>query len=337
MPRVFSNQQSSDYTGNNQWAVAILDTGVDKNHQFLKTGSTKKVISEACYSGIDGAAPPSQVQSFCPGGSFSSTASGSGVPCTLEGCEHGTHVAGIAVGDGASFDGAARLGKIIAIKVFSRINDFSACFPGPSPCALVATSDLIKGLERVYALRNTFKIAAVNLSLGGGAFSGSCNGEPEKQIIDRLKAVKIATVVASGNAGESSKISSPACISSAIAVGSSLDDADVKSSFSNSSSTLDLYAPGSNITSSVPGGGFVEFDGTSMAAPHVAGAWAVIRHALPNATVNQIEAAFKQVGPAISHNGVSRRRIDIRAALKALGVEEGAIVITPILGLLLLQ
>ncbi len=331
IPRVFSNQITSNYTGANQWAVAVLDTGVDKYHGFLKTGNARKVISEACYSGAGGIYY--NAFSLCPGGAYSTTVSGSGRPCTMAGCDHGTHVAGIAAGDGASFDGTARLGKIIAIQVFSRVNDFSLCYPYTS-CALVADSDLIKGLERVYALRNTYKIAAANVSIGGGAFSGSCNGEPHKPIIDALRAAKIATVVATGNEESSTTISSPACISSAIAVGSTLDSADVRSYFSNNSPMLDLYAPGSNITSSVPGGGFAEYDGTSMATPHVAGAWAVMRHALPNATVNQIETAFKNTGPLVSYGGVSRRRIDIRAALKYLGINEG-VIITPILQLLL--
>ncbi len=331
VPRVYPHHATAKYNGNNEWAVAVLDSGVDKYHPFLATGTTRKVISEACYSG--GYDHPA-VSSFCPGGAASSTASGAGEPCPLsiDGCSHGTHVAGIAAGDGSTFDGVASLGKIIAIKVFSKISGTEYC-GNVSECMGAFDSDIIAGLERVYALRYTFKIASVNMSLGGGSYSGYCDTDPQKPIIDRLKAANIATVIASGNDGYSSYISSPACISSAIAVGSSLDTEDTRSWFSNNSSALDLYAPGSDITSSVPGGGFEEWNGTSMATPHVAGAWAVLRQAAPEATVNEIEAVLKSHGPVISYNGVSRRRIDIDEALAVLAPAD--IVIAPVNFLLL--
>lgn len=145
------------YTGAGQ-TVAILDTGVMKTHTFL----TGKVVSEACYSttGSGGLA-------VCTDGS---TASGSGVNCStaVNGCYHGTHVAGIAAGRGTTFSGVARDANIIAIQVFSRFNSASDCSPSSAPCVLSFTSDQIQGLERVYALRNTYNISSINMSLGGG-------------------------------------------------------------------------------------------------------------------------------------------------------------------------
>ena len=245
-------------------------------------------------------------------------------PSYIHGCGHGTHVAGIAVGDGPTFDGVAKLGKIIAIKVFSRVaGQYCA---GGEDCPLAFDADIISGLERVYALRNTYKIASVNMSLGGGAYSGYCDTDPSKPIIDLLKSAKIATVIASGNDGYSNQISAPACISSAIAVGSTLDTADSRSYFSNNSLALDLYAPGSGITSSVPGGGFEEWDGTSMATPHVAGAWAVLRQAAPDASVAEIETVLKTHGPIVSYAGVSRRRIALDDALAILAPKPDTVV-----------
>ena len=59
----------------------------------------------------------------CPGGMAESTALGSGMPCSADGCYHGTHVAGIAAGKGASFSGVARDASLISIQVFSQVND----------------------------------------------------------------------------------------------------------------------------------------------------------------------------------------------------------------------
>ncbi|MGA1368451.1 MAG: hypothetical protein ACO394_08025, partial [Blastocatellia bacterium] len=72
------------YTGAGQ-TIAILDSGVDRNHPFL----AGKVVSEACYSTN---ASADSYLSLCPGGNSSSTVLNSGLPCTLEnaGCEHGT-------------------------------------------------------------------------------------------------------------------------------------------------------------------------------------------------------------------------------------------------------
>ena len=88
----------------------------------------------------------------------------------------------------------------------------------------------------------------------------------------------------------------------------------------------------------MPGNGFLALEGTSMAAPHVAGAFAVLRHAHSSATVNEIESAFKSVGPVVtSYSGYKRRRLDVTSALTEITSKDPSVFIVPILDLLLLD
>jgi len=324
---------AAGYTGNG-WSVAVLDTGVDKTHPFL----SGKVISEACYSTtniFNGST------SVCPGGVPASTATGSGVNCTfsIEGCKHGTHVAGIAAGLGSTFSGVARGANVIAIQVFSRFDSVSNC-GSDSPCARSYDSDRIRALQQVYTLRSTYNVAAINMSIGGGRYytQSACDtaSGSEKAIIDLLRSVGIAAVISSGNNGYTDSASAPGCLSSAVIVGATFDapgygnncdgwngglsSVDEVACFSNSASFLDLLAPGIWINSSVPGGSFENFQGTSMAAPHVAGCWAVLKHASPNATVDQIEQVLKSTGVPVQdwRTGLIKPRIDCKAALDSL-------------------
>jgi subtilisin family serine protease len=307
-----NNTWSSGLTGTGQ-TVAILDTGVDSSHPFL----AGKVVSEACYSTTDSTY---QSASLCPNASLQQVGTGSAVNCptTIVDCNHGTHVAGIAAGNGPGFSGVARDAKIIAIQIFSRFDSANQCNPLPAPCILSYASDQIRALEQVYNLRSSFPIAAANMSLGGGNYTANCdagNGNL-KAIIDNLSSVGIATVIAAGNEGSINGLSFPACISTAISVGSTKDGssggtADEISSFSNSASFLSLLAPGEAIYSSVPAGNYANFYGTSMAAPHVTGAWAIFKQRNPSATVVETLTNFQNTGIPITdpRNGIKKSRI----------------------------
>jgi len=307
-------------TGSGQ-TVAVLDTGVDKTHPFL----AGKVVSEACYSDAGGFGSGT---SLCPGGVSSSTAAGSGVNCSaaVDGCDHGTHVAGTIAGKNATISGVAPDSRIIAINVFTNIGGE----------ALSYTSDQIKGLERVFALKDTYEIASVNMSLGGGRYYNYCDGDSRKAIIDNLRSAGIATVIASGNSGYTDSIGAPACISTAVTVGATEDGsygttADRVASFSNSSSLIDLLAPGKYITSSVPGGGYSAWMGTSMATPHVAGAFALVKGYANTATVDEIESALKATGTSVtdSRNSVAKPRINVDDAITSFGTGEITVTINP--------
>src|SRR5262249_52279861 len=73
--------------------VAILDSGVDSSHPFF----AGKIVEEACYSSTT-----TQSLTLCPNGQSQQIGPGAGVNCTISTCWHGTHVAGIAAGNGAA-------------------------------------------------------------------------------------------------------------------------------------------------------------------------------------------------------------------------------------------
>ncbi|PYR59505.1 MAG: hypothetical protein DMF85_07625 [Acidobacteria bacterium] len=210
-------------------------------------------------------------------------------------------------GGGPSFSGVGKSAGLIAIQVFT---GFPSGYPScdGSPCVLSYPSNQIAALQRVQALAGSFHIASVNMSLGGGRYflQSTCDtaNAAVKTAIDNLRSIGIATVIASGNDGFTGSMGAPGCISSAVSVGS-VDDgsfsttANAVSNFSNSASFLNLLAPGRWITSSIANNvapynvepylssPYSTWSGTSMATPHVAGAWALMKQRKPLASVHE--------------------------------------------------
>ncbi|WP_324604864.1 proprotein convertase P-domain-containing protein [Streptomyces xylophagus] len=306
-------------------AVAILDTGVATKHPFLGN----RVKTEACFSASDA---DYDATSLCPDGTDEQQGTGSADaesgPCaTLGGaCSHGTHVAGIAAGNGSGISGAPARGvapgaDIIAIQVFSRFASDDYCGAGASPCVLSFTSSQIKGLEKVYALKKAgANVVAANLSLGGGRWTTACTADARKTIIDNLLAEGVATVVAAGNNGYTNAINAPGCVPSAVTVGSTTDD-DQLSAFTNRGPLLDLFAPGTSIVSSVPGNTYASKNGTSMATPHVAGALAVLKQTYPTEGIDSLVSLLATSGTPITYTGATTPRIDVGKAITAIEVK----------------
>ncbi|MBU0663448.1 MAG: S8 family serine peptidase [Proteobacteria bacterium] len=317
VPRIGASTLHSSNIKGTGITIAVLDTGVDKTHPFL-SGS---VVSEACYSTNY---LPYSSTTICPAGVTESTAVDSAMPyggtCPTGECDHGTHVAGIAGGrqsiSGSPGPGVAPEADIIAVQVFSRFDSEALCGVGKSPCALSYTTDQMKGLERIYALRDTYTIASVNMSLGGGQYSSSCDTNSLKASIDNLRAAGIATIIASGNNGYCGYISAPACISSAISVGATTDT-DAVASYSNSAAFISLLAPGSTINSSIPSSSYASWNGTSMATPHVTGAWALLKQQNPTTTVTEILNSFQSTGLSVTDSkctSTTKKRINVLEA-----------------------
>ena len=290
------------YTGLGR-AIAILDTGVDAAHPFLGG----RVVAEACFST---SVSFQQVSSLCPNGEGTQIGRGAAAPCAgYSDCAHGTLVAGIAAGfESSNNSGIAPAAQIIAIQVFSRVDDPAVC-GGSGGCIRAYTSDRLRALDYVYSLRNTHAIAAVNLSLGSTAYDSqaSCDAAnlTTKQAVDQLRAVGIASVAATGNEGLRGRVTEPACISSVISVASSLDLDDIEPG-SNLDSYVSImgYTPGIGIgfglRSSVPGGGFGPLVGTSAAAAQVSGAFAVLSQANSAPSVGDVVATMRSTGSGVN-------------------------------------
>jgi hypothetical protein len=246
-------------------------------------------------------------------------------------------VAGIAVGNNGTGPniGVAKGADLIAIQVFSCISFQEDCQGLPDVGAFV--SDQILALEHVLDLSDSIDIAAVNISIGSQQTysQASCDSinEARKEAIDNLRAAGIATIVAAGNSSNRNALSQPGCISTVISVGNTEDDDDISSS-SNVAPFLDLLAPGTLIDSAYPGGSEASNTGTSMAAPHVAGAWAVLRQAFPAATIDEILEALRVTGTSVddqrSNGSVDdMRRINLDLALDWLQSPQPEISTTP--------
>jgi serine protease len=174
---------------------------------------------------------------------------------------HGTHVAGTVAG---SVHGVAKGARIVPVRVFG-------CTGGSS------NSTIIAGIDWVRA--NHVKPAVANMSLGGGASSATDTAT------NNLINAGVTVVVAAGNSNANACNYSPARVANAITVGSTTST-DARSSFSNFGSCVNIFAPGSSITSAwyTSNTATNSISGTSMASPHVAGVAALYLAGAPSAT-----------------------------------------------------
>ena len=188
-----------------------------------------------------------------------------------DGNGHGTHVAGTIAG--ASY-GVAKKAKIVAVRVLD-------------DSGYGTTEQVVAGIDWVTAHHEGPSVA--NMSLGGGA------DEALDAAVQKAIASGVTFAVAAGNESSDASQTSPARVPEAITVASSTVD-DEQSYFSNYGPSVDIYAPGSGITSAWndSDNGSNTISGTSMATPHVVGAAAIYLSGHPDATPDEVATALTE-------------------------------------------
>ncbi|MFD7082871.1 S8 family peptidase [Streptomyces sp. NPDC059918] len=186
-----------------------------------------------------------------------------------DGHGHGTHVAGTVAGNSY---GVAKKAKIVGVRVLD--NNGSG-----------TTEQVVAGID--WVTQHAVKPAVANMSLGGGADSALDTA------VRNSIASGITYAVAAGNESTDASSKSPARVAEAITVGATTST-DAKAGYSNYGSILDIFAPGSSITSSWGTGDTATntISGTSMATPHVVGAAALYLSQNPASTPAQVSAAL---------------------------------------------
>lgn len=284
--------------------IAVIDTGVDAGHPDIAAA----LRHEECFCRGGNVGGVSR-RACCPNGQARDSGPGSAASTD----PHGPHVAGIAVSRGAvAAPGVAPGAGLVAVKVIDAQN--RGLF-----------SDWIAALDWIASARPDVRV--VNMSLvSDREFAGDCEIGCQGQsgcttnrlfaeVIDRLWARGTVVVAASGNDGRANAMSAPACVSHAVSAGA-VDGGDAIAAFTNRSATLDLLAPGVDVISDGLNGGLSRYSGTSMAAPHIAGTFALVLAARPGLTAAAALDLIAASGVPVADGARAVPRIDAFAALR---------------------
>lgn len=282
--------------------MAIVDSGIEATHPGLEDGLVDQytVDDDGVSEGEDGAS------------------------------KHGTHVAGILMGSG---QGAA-----------SSKGDVSGVAPASPLVSLdishdFTTSNALRAFEWIYENHEEEEIRIVTNAWGRMRSPASYDADdPITRASSALVAEGLVVVFSAGNGGgEASRMTQEATNPDVITVGASTDEGRVESYSSRGPvydgeddqadwTKPDLVAPGSHVVSSQPlgepGPAYTTMNGTSMAAPHVAGAAALLLQQRSNMTPEQVKGLLVRGAEDIHHEGVDDASgaglLDVESSLRVL-------------------
>lgn len=277
-------------TGSSSIVVAVIDTGIDYNHQDLHDNIWRNTGETSCVDGIDndgnGFVDDCQGWDFTTCSEFDAT--GACVTAKAEDNDpwddygHGTHVSGI-IGAKGNNNGIGMAGIMWNVRIMP-LKALNSQGGG-------TTADIIAAIN--YAVANGAKI--INMSYGSSTYSQS-----EYDAINAANTAGVLAIAAAGNESGNNDIASsyPAGYSlpNIISVAAT-DQNDRLASFSNFGvNTVHVTAPGVYILSTLPDDGYFNKDfwpGTSMAAPHVAGTAGLLMTYYQHFTISQIKATIE--------------------------------------------
>jgi thermitase len=244
--------------------VGIVDTGIDQTHPDLSGQVAGCAQSRGALPILTGSI---QVGS-----------------CTDDN-DHGTHVSGTIAGkanNGIGVAGVAFNARIVMCRALG------------GPLGVGNTGDVANCINWVH--QQGAKV--ISMSLGGGASTTLQNAVAAAW--ENGGANGSVLVAAAGNDGDAT-LNYPAAYAQVVSVAAT-DNADHRASFSNANSDVEVAGPGVNVLSTVRGGGYAQFSGTSMATPHAAGVTAVLWQRFPGDTAqgirNRLDAAVDDLAPA---------------------------------------
>jgi len=292
-------------TGSSDVVIGVIDTGVDYTHPEL-LGNIWMNPGEVPNDDID-----NDNNGFIDDVYGWNFVNDDNDP--MDGHDHGTHVSGTIGGVGNDGNGMTGVNWDVSIMALKFLDDSGS---GTTEDAIAAI-DYAAMMKRDYGVN----VVATNNSWGGGGYSTAL-----LEAIENAGREGILFVAASSNEGLDNDVYAnyPSSYDSQYILSvAATDRNDQLADFSNYGvTTVDIGAPGVSIYSSVSGGGYAWFEGTSMAAPHAAGVAALLAAHQPGSTVGEIrQAIINSVDPIAALDGytVTGGRLNAFGALLALG------------------